>query len=69
MRDQMSAKMDEEAYEAVTDELNDADVVLTLDDLDRKCVKKAERFARQNGFSWPPAVGDFDRYWEQKQNR
>lgn len=59
---------DEMCYAAVADELNDSDAVLVLADLDAEFVAGAERFARAQGLSWPPGVGDFDRYYDWNHN-
>lgn len=56
---------DEISYAEVCDELNDGGPhCLTLDDLEPRWVKQAERWAKQNDRPWPPAVGDFDRYYD-----
>jgi hypothetical protein len=39
-----------------------------LADFDADCVEAGEQYATANGLAWPPQVGDFDRYYEQKVN-
>lgn len=66
----MIAGDDELDYAAVCDELNDGSPSdLTLDELDPGTVAGAERYAAAHGLSWPPSVGDFDRYYESKTRR
>lgn len=56
-------------YADVADELNDgAPGDATIADLNPRWVAGAERYARENGLSWPPAVGDYDRYAERRRS-
>jgi len=68
---------DEECYAAVADELNDFQRPednppgwgpITLQDLEKRVVERAEKFARSSGIPWPPEIGDFDRYYEWSRN-
>lgn len=53
------------AYLAVCDELNDGNPNdVTLDELDADLVAAARRYAQAHERSWPPAVGDLDRAYE-----
>lgn len=62
--------VEERAYAAVTDELNDGTPnQLTLEDLDPEYVRKAKNFATLNNFPWPPQTGDFDRFYEWRNQR
>lgn len=57
---------EEHDYAALADELNDADVTMTVDDFEPTMVARALLYTRRAGLSFPPAVGDFDRYYEQR---
>jgi hypothetical protein len=66
----MRLAQDEEAYASVTDEMNDGTPgQMTREDLDKTIVNRAKQFALANNFPWPPQTGDFDRYYEWKNNR
>lgn len=39
-----------------------------LADFDYHVITPAERYARANDLSWPPQIGDYDRYWDAKHN-
>jgi hypothetical protein len=51
----------------LADEFNDPPneqyLTLTLEDFDPHVVKLAESWAQDNGWPWPPSVGDFDRWY------
>ena len=60
-----NGEVDEMSYASLADEMNDGSPTdLELDDFNPRFVEEAHRFAYVNGLSWPPQVGDFDRYYE-----
>ena len=60
---------DKEAYAALADELNDSDApAWNEDDWDIAYVKAAQRYANANSLSWPPRMGDYDRFYEMEAN-
>lgn len=61
--------MEEESYAGLADEMNDPDVgPWNESDWDEQAVAEGREYARKNGLAWPPQHGDFDRYYEWKQN-
>lgn len=55
---------DREAWLAIADELNDPGVRMTVEDMDALSRVRGERHARAADLPWPPATGDYDRWWE-----
>jgi hypothetical protein len=54
-----------EDYASLADEMNDPDVGPWAEgDWDERAVANAKRYAEANGLRWPPATGDYDRFWE-----
>lgn len=64
----MSFDDDRRSYASLADELNDRDVTVTIEDFDKEMVQGAERYAKLVGASYPPGIGDFDRWWDRKNN-
>lgn len=56
---------DEEDYASLADEFNDEEGV-DISDFDAEAVEGAKKYAKAHGLAWPPRVGDYDRYWERK---
>ena len=52
-----------DAYASLADELNDADVTMTVADFDPEMVELARRYASLRGLAFPPGLGDFDRFY------
>ena len=66
------ASVDEEHYASLADEFNDfADDDTdrpTLDMFEDEAVAGGARYAKKHKLSWPPRIGDYDRYWEKRNN-
>lgn len=60
---------DEDDYASLADEMNDPDVdPWDENDWDPISVGNAKRYAEREGLPWPPRTGDFDRWYEKKNN-
>ncbi len=58
-----------EDYANLADEINDPDVGPWNEaDWDERAVANAKKYATANQLSWPPRMGDFDR-WYERNNR
>lgn len=57
---------EEEDYSSLADEMNDGDVEWVESDWDPEAVANGKVFAKKNGLPWPPRMGDYDRWYEEK---
>ena len=61
--------LDEESYASLADEMNDPDAPDWVEsDWDAQSVEEAKRYAKKHDLPWPPRKGDFDRWYEAKNN-
>lgn len=62
---QCEADLEQEAYAALADEMNDPDAGPWVEaDWDEEAVRQARVYASRHGLRWPPGTGDFDRWHE-----
>lgn len=58
-----------EDYLNLADEMNDPDVgPWNESDWDERAVASAKKYAEENGYSWPPGPGDYDRWYDEQHN-
>jgi len=58
-----------QSYLDLADEMNDYDVPKWNEaDWDKTAVKDGKAFAEKHDLRWPPGLGDYDRYWDLKNN-
>ena len=56
---------DRESYASLADEMSDPDVGGWVEeDWDPDAVAEGKRYAEEHGLPWPPAPGDYDRFYE-----
>ena len=61
--------IEEESYSSLADEMNDPDAGPWVEsDWDSFAVTEAKRYATRHNLPWPPQAGDFDRWYELKEN-
>lgn len=62
---------DKESYLSLADEMNDGPPSIPAwneADWDAEAVAAGKRYAKANGFRWPPRTGDFDRWYDVENN-
>lgn len=60
---------DEQSYADLCDEMSDPSAhPWNEEDWDEHAVACAKRFAHETGRSWPPRMGDFDLWYDEKHN-
>lgn len=68
MRDDEPYDEEREDYASLADEMNDDGMVWVESNWDPIAVKNARKYAKEHDLSWPPRMGDYDRFWEREQN-
>lgn len=59
--------IEKESYASLADEMNDG-AEWVESDWDEQAVKEAKAYAEKHDLSWPPRMGDFDRFYEREHN-